>query len=91
MILMPWRRIGMPFVLVATLLMCSASAFARHTGSRNGTGTRSAHSGGARPYYGGGHHTASHGGHYQGETNSVTHKGGHYTNPRTGNRYGRHK
>lgn len=42
------------------------------------------------PYYGGGHHTKSHGGRYSGGRGS-SHKGGHYKNPRTLNKYGRHK
>jgi len=45
---------------------------------------------GSRPYYGGGSHSASHGGHYMGGGGS-SHQGGKYANPRTGNRYGRHK
>ena len=49
-----------------------------------------ARSSGGRPYYGGGHHSSSHGGSYSGGHGS-SHKGGHYKNPRTGNRYGRHK
>jgi hypothetical protein len=44
----------------------------------------------SRPYYAGGHHTVSHGGTYSGG-NSKSHKGGHYKNPKTSNRYGRHK
>jgi len=44
---------------------------------------------GRRPYYGGGHHTASHGGSYPGSVNSH-HKGGHYVNPSSDNRYGIH-
>jgi hypothetical protein len=63
---------------VAMFLFICLPAYARHTHS------------GSRPYYGGGHHTTSHGGHYPGETNSH-HKGGHYQNPRSNNRYGRHK
>jgi hypothetical protein len=43
-----------------------------------------------RAYYGGGHHTYSHGGYYGGGVGS-SHRGGHYINPRTGNRYGRHR
>jgi hypothetical protein len=45
---------------------------------------------GSRPYYGGGRHSKSHGGTYPRSTNSH-HKGGHYRNPRTNNRYGHHK
>lgn len=45
----------------------------------------------ARVYYGGGHHTVSHGGHYTGSYSGSSHRGGHYSNPRTGNHYGRHK
>jgi len=44
----------------------------------------------SRPYYGGGKHSKSHGGHYQGEKNSH-HKGGQYKNPRSHDRYGKHK
>jgi hypothetical protein len=39
---------------------------------------------------GGGHHTTSHGGKYRGSTNSH-HKGSHYPDLRTGNKYGHHK
>lgn len=46
--------------------------------------------GGSRPSYGGGTHTSSHGGHYKGG-NGSSHKGGEYKNPRSGDRYGRHK
>lgn len=49
---------------------------------------KSSHS--SRPYYGGGHHTTSHGGRYSGGT-GPSHKGGHYKNPGTHNRYGKHK
>ncbi len=44
----------------------------------------------SHPYYRGGHPTSSHGEHYAGSTNSH-HKGGHYRNAATNNRYGRHK
>lgn len=47
-------------------------------------------SGGSRTYYGGGKHSSSHGGHYQGGKGS-SHKGGTYKNPKTGDRYGKHK
>jgi hypothetical protein len=43
-----------------------------------------------RPHYGGGHHTESHGGAYPGGQGR-SHKGGHYRNSRTANRYGTHK
>lgn len=46
---------------------------------------------GSRPHYGGGHHTSSHGGHYSGGSGGSSHKGGHYINTKTGNRYGTHK
>jgi len=42
------------------------------------------------PYYGGGRHTSSHGGTYLGAFGS-SHRGGHYRNVSSGNRYGRHK
>jgi hypothetical protein len=45
---------------------------------------------GSRPYYGGGHHTQSHGGTYRNGHGS-SHRGGHYKNPRSVDRYGRHK
>lgn len=45
----------------------------------------------SRTFYGGGHHTASHGGLFSGARAGSSHKGGHYKNVRTGNRYGRHK
>ena len=45
----------------------------------------------SRTYYSGGHHTASHGGHFSGARAGSSHKGGHYKNVRTSNRYGRHK
>ncbi len=44
----------------------------------------------ARPYYGGGNHSVTHGGKYSGGAGS-SHKAGSYRNPRTANRYGRHK
>jgi len=44
---------------------------------------------GRRPNYGGGKHTTSHGGSYPGSVNSH-HKGGHYSNPSSSNRYGTH-
>lgn len=44
---------------------------------------------GSRPYYGGGRHTSSHGGSYPGSVNAH-HKGGHYKNYSSGNRYGIH-
>lgn len=44
---------------------------------------------GGRPYYGGGHHTSSHVGSYPGSVNSY-HKGGHYKNSSSNNRYGIH-
>jgi hypothetical protein len=43
-----------------------------------------------RVRYSGRYHTRSHGGRYIGGRGS-SHKGGHYRNFRTGNRYGRHK
>ncbi len=78
-------------VLVIALLTLWTPAFGRHTQKPQCASTHGTYRSSTRPYYGGGHHTASHNGHYQGETNSTTHKGGHYTNPRTGNSYGRHK
>lgn len=42
-----------------------------------------------RPYYGGGYHSTSHGGNYPGSVNSH-HKGGHYQNYSSNNRYGIH-
>lgn len=47
--------------------------------------------GSGRVYYGGGHHTSSHGGSYRGAIGGSSHRSGHYTNPRTSNRYGRHR
>jgi hypothetical protein len=44
---------------------------------------------GQRRYYGGGHHTKSHGGTYVGGRGS-SHKGGHYRNSSSYNRYGIH-
>ncbi len=44
----------------------------------------------ARPNHGATEHSQSHGGKYRGALGSA-HKGGHYSNPRTGDQYGRHK
>jgi hypothetical protein len=69
-------------LVLSSLLSFGSPAFGqRHSGSRSSA---------ARPNYGGGKHTQSHGGRYQGETNSH-HKGGHYKNPASGDRYGKHK
>lgn len=51
---------------------------------------RGGRSSSARPYYGGGKHTSSHGGAYNGGQGS-SHRGGTYSNPRSRDRYGRHK
>lgn len=55
-----------------------------------GTADARGHSSSPRPYYGGGHHSQSHGGQYRGGSGS-SHKRGHYSNPKTNNRYGKHK
>ena len=54
-----------------------------------GYGHGGSHSSG-RTYYGGGHHTYSHGGSYRNGSGS-SHRGGHYSNLTTGNRYRRHR
>jgi hypothetical protein len=46
---------------------------------------------GGRVSYGGGHHTTSHGGTYAGGSGGSSHRGGHYSNPATGNSYGTHQ
>jgi hypothetical protein len=66
-------------ILAAFLAALGSAADAR--GSR----------GASHPYYGGGHHTVIHGGHYSGSRSGSSHRGGHYVNPRTANRYGRHR
>jgi hypothetical protein len=45
---------------------------------------------GRGPHYGGGHHTTSHGATYRGGSGS-SQGGGHCSNPRTHDNYGRHK
>ena len=62
------------FIIGFSILFLNISAFAQK---------------GSRPYYGGGHHSTSHGGDYPGSTNSH-HKGGHYQNYSSNNRYGIH-
>jgi hypothetical protein len=42
-----------------------------------------------RPFYGGGYHTVSHNGTYI-DGQGPSHKGGHYVNPASGDRYGIH-
>ena len=74
-------------ILLAMTSLPWAERVNRHTSSTHPPRARTYAS---RPYYGGSHHTNSHGGRYVGETN-VHHKGGHYVNPRTNNRYGTHK
>jgi hypothetical protein len=72
----PFRSSILVFVLLLTSLGFAKSSSHVHSS--------------AGPYYGGGHHAESHEGRYSGGTGS-SHKGGHYQNSRTGNRYGHHK
>jgi len=72
-------RLGITAAVLAGLTLVAAPASA----------SRRSYS--ARPYYGGGHHTSSHGGSYSGSFSGSSHRGGHYRNTRSSNRYGRHK
>lgn len=45
----------------------------------------------ARGSRGGGSRSGSRGGSYRGGSGGSSHKGGHYKNPRTGDRYTKHK
>src|SRR4051794_10892221 len=74
-------------VLVAVALMSTPEAAQCASSHHYSSHPRSTAS---RPYYGGGHHTTSHGGSYPGSVNTH-HKNGHYSNPRSGNRYGIHQ
>jgi hypothetical protein len=68
------------FLVVGVILAFATSAsFARGGGH------------GGRVSYGGGHHTVSHGGTYVGSSGGSSHRGGHYSNPATGNTYGTHQ
>ena len=67
------------------ILLCSVPAFAN--GSRSGRSRRVPI---PRVQYSSSKHTVEHGGSYPGGA-PVTHKGGHYENAKTNDRYGRHK
>ena len=81
----------LPFTL--TLLLAVSPAFGQRSRSSHSSSPRRSYSSSSagRPYYGGGQHRESHGGSYPGETNSQSHKGGHYKNPNSNDRYGIHK
>src|SRR5207302_8158600 len=83
------KKLLLSLVLTAALLAQPVLGGSQRGHSSHTRGQRVSSSA-SRPYYGGGHHTKSHGGKYQGSVNSH-HKRGHYNNPRTDNRYGKHK
>jgi hypothetical protein len=73
------------------LLLVASPAFGQQAHRRTSSSSHSHSPSAGRPYYGGGEHSESHGGSYPGATNPQSHKGGHYKNPNSNNRYGIHK
>ena len=71
-----------------SILVSIAAGAVLIAGLSNAADARGFRSG--RHYYGGGHHTSSHGGRFISGRGS-SHKGGHYSHPTHGRRYGRHR
>jgi len=66
-----------------------SALFAKSGGGHAKASVRSSRASAVRPVYPGNHHTTSHGGTYPGGE-GASHKGGHYLNPASGDRYGIH-
>jgi hypothetical protein len=79
------RSIVLTVAAAAVFASVPASARGNHVSIGGG------HSYSGRVHYSGLTHTVSHGGAYVGSPAGSSHRGGHYSNARTGSRYGCHQ
>lgn len=85
----PSLKIAVTLLVTTLILNLSAESACAKGGSGHGGKAASTSRSVGRPYYGGGRHTKSHGGAYPGSV-GPSHVGGHYVNPKSGDRYGIH-